>query len=114
MKIYQIHKYGGDWEDYRDYVVGIYISYEKANIEMERLEKEEQQLRMCDSCPLMYCPEDCAGHDCDDCIDYRVKKAKEYCDRYKPPFDENRDYCVNRYFSFVDNHFRIEEVEVIE
>ena len=80
---------------------------------MEQLKKEEQQLRMCSSCPLMYCPEDCAGHDCDNCLDYRVKRAKEYCDRYDP-INENSDNCKNRYFSFYDNDFRIEEVEVIE
>ena len=113
MKIYQIHKYGGNWEDYRDYIIGSYISYEKANIEMECLKKEEQQLRMCDSCPLIYCPEDCDGHDCDSCINYRVEKAKEYCDRYECSIG-NGDNCKNRYFKFIDYHFKIEEVEVIE
>lgn len=111
MKIYQIHKYGGDWEDYRDYIVGTYILYEKANTEMERLDKEEQKLRMCKSCPLYFCPDNC-NHDCEDCFDYRVKKVKEYCDRYEP--NEDKDACANRYFSFYDNNFRIEEVDVIE
>ena len=114
MKIYQIHRYGGDWEDYRDHIVGSYISYEKADIEMERLKKEEEQLRKCGSCPLYFCPEDCDGHNCDNCIDYRVKKAKEYCDRYKP-FDKGEDdCCVNRRFVFYDINYKIEEVEVIE
>ena len=113
MKIYQIHKYGGDWEDHRDYIVSSYISYEKANIEMERLKKEEALLMKCESCPLYFCPDDCDGHDCDNCINYRVKKAKEYCDRYECVIG-NDDSCKNRYFSFIDYHFKIEEVEVIE
>ena len=111
MKIYQIHEYGGELEDYRDYVVGSYLLYEKANAEKERLEHEEEQLRKCGSCPLYFCPDNC-NYDCEDCLDYRVEKAKEYCDMYE--YSEDKDRCTNRCFRFYDINYRIEEVEVIE
>ena len=42
MKIYQIHEYGGEWEDKYDLIVASYLSKEKAIAEKERLEKEQE------------------------------------------------------------------------
>lgn len=40
MKIYQIHKYEGEYEDYSDRIISSYLDYNKALIEKERLEHE--------------------------------------------------------------------------
>lgn len=43
MKIYQIHEYGGEWEDKYDWIVGSYLSEERAMKEHMRLEKEYEE-----------------------------------------------------------------------
>ena len=110
MKIYQIHEWGGEWEDRYDYIVGSYLLEEKAIAEKERLEAEEKEAAKCNICPLYFCEPDCNG-DCEDCDNLRIDKAKKYCDRYK-----QSDYgkCENFYLKLYDGHFNIEEVEVIE
>lgn len=40
MKIYQIHEYGGEWKDSYDFIVGSFVSRERAILEKKRLEKE--------------------------------------------------------------------------
>lgn len=121
MKIYQIHKYGGEWEDYHDYIVASYLLEEKALVEKEQLEKEEEYLRKCNSCPLYYCWDDC-DEKCEECRKHTIERTKKYCDRYEP-FDKDKhdleehdesEKCVNYYSHFDDYYFRIEEVDVIE
>ena len=120
MKIYQIHDYGGEWEDRFDYIVGSYFSKDKARMEMGRLEEEEDLARKCNSCPLYFCPTDCDGN-CNQCDNF-IEKAKQYCDRYEV-FDENKhdpeEYdknskCINYDYHMDDHFLRIEEVDVIE
>lgn len=120
MKIYQIHEYGGQWEDVYDYIVSSYFSENKAIAEKERLEKEEEERRRCNSCPLYYCEANCDG-DCEECNKNNIERTKEYCSRYEP-FDKDKhapeeydsnDRCVNYYYG--DNsYYKIVEVEVIE
>ena len=38
MKIYQIHKYEGEYDDYSDRIISSYLNYDKALNEKERLE----------------------------------------------------------------------------
>lgn len=83
MKIYQIHEYGGQWEDRYDYIVASYLSEEKAIKEKERLEIEEEGLMKCSSCPLYFCEDDC-DNNCLECNKHRVEKAKSYCKNYEP------------------------------
>lgn len=115
MKIYQIHQYGGAYEDAYDYIVGSYLSQDKAIVEKERFEKEEKIKRKCNSCPLYICDDECNG-DCGnsiDCIKHSVKNAKKYCDSYASSSSDNsgcKNYCGNG----EESDFRIDEVEVIE
>ena len=115
MKIYQIHEYGGDWEDSYDYIVGSYLSKDKATTEKERLEKEEkfkQELVVkCDYCPLYDCFNECDGN-CPECLKRRGNKAKEYCEKYKP--DAESYECKNRVYFEDNSYFKIEEVDVTE
>lgn len=113
MKIYQVHEHNGQWEDYRDYIVGSYLSKERAIAEKEQLEKEEKDMLewslRCHECPLHI--------SYDEDID-----INKYCNKYEP-FDPSKhnldDYygdeeCVNEYWNHDDSWFTIEEVEVIE
>lgn len=115
MKIYQIHEYGGEWEDKYDYIVNSYASENKAKAELEQLEQEEEEYRewsdRCGNCPLFKL--------------FKRKsdiKVDEYCDKYEP-FDINKhdpeeycedEPCVNYYIHREYCFYRIEEVEVIE
>ena len=78
MKIYQIHEYGGFWEDRFDDIVGSYLSEEKALAEKERLEKEEgsyiKQMEKCSKCPLYN-------------RNRNINDVGKYCDNYEP-FEE--------------------------
>lgn len=114
MKIYQIHEYGGEWEDKYDYIVGSYLSEKKAIIKKEQLEKEEKIRQKCNSCPLYYCQEEC-DNNCDGCLDRSIQKIKTYCNKYEP-FNkkEGSMKCINFTHNYEESYFRIEEVEVIE
>lgn len=115
MKIYQIHECGGEWEDRYDYIVASYLSEEKAIVEKERLEKEQEdfikQTEKCSKCPLYN-------------RNRNINDVGKYCDNYEPfeegvhdpnEYDES-DLCVNHvyYHSWYDGYYCIEEVEVIE
>lgn len=107
MKIYQIHEHSGEWEDYRDYIRGSYLSKERAEAEKERMEAEENQIRelseKCHNCPLnTYTKKDV--------------HIEEYCDKYKPykHDDDDEEFCENDVWNYERSYFKIEEVEVIE
>ena len=106
MRIYQIHKCGGQWEDSYDYIVGSYLKKERAEEEKVKLEAEEQELRdqsqKCNECPFLY----------DAFITNEELLA--YC----PQADLRKygdDLDCNNYFQLWDeSYFKIEEVEVEE
>ena len=52
MKIYQIHAYGGQYEDRYDYIQSSYISREKAEHEKTLLEEKEYECELWDECPV--------------------------------------------------------------
>ena len=70
MKIYQVHKSGGKWEDYYNYIVASYLHEENAIKKKEELEEKQnkkiEQSKKCDECCSYYedigfehCNEDC-------------------------------------------------------
>ena len=106
MIIYQLHKYSGEWEDFRDRIVGSYLRKERAIEEKNRLEAEESKLieqsRKCGKCPYLY--------------DYFIANEKllEYCSNAKlEEYDDDID-CDNYYQHYDEATFKIEEVEVEE
>lgn len=113
MKIYQIHEYGGSWEDAYDYIIGSYLHKERAELALKEFIKREEELKNCNKCPLYYCPLDCDGIDCGtkQCDEFIIKRTKEYCKEYKPT---KKDKCANFTHYYEDSDFRLEEVEVIE
>ena len=114
MKIYQVHGYGGEWEDSYDYIIGSYLSEKRAYEEMNEFIEEEEYLRelheKCIHCPLFVHNEEFSKED-----------VGRYCDKYEP-FDKSKhnidnyddDLCVNLNWNHEDSYYYIEEVEVIE
>jgi len=121
MKIYQIHEYSGEYEDFSDYVRFTYLDPEKAKVKKEELEAQELIDRMCSSCPLDYCPDDC-DMNCKDCSEtVRITRAKKYCNRCDIEKLECEEHecgyyyrCKNESSHFDDRSFEIKDVEVIE
>ena len=108
MKIYQLHKYGGEWEDSYDYIIGSYLHKEKAEATKAMEEAKENELRvqshMCNDCLYLYD----AYITNDELLSYCPKAKLE-----KNEYDDDID-CQNYMTHFYDNYFKIEEVEVIE
>lgn len=110
MKIYQIHKYTGSYENFRDYIISSYLKYTKAVIEKERLAKEDLDMRersnKCAECPHIsgYCS--------------KTKDLKnihsDYCNEASLEATEYGIECNNYYSYWDDATFEIVEVDVIE
>lgn len=112
MTIYQLHQYGGVWEDKYDYIIGSYLRKERA--EEEKLKKEQAEAlrrQMADKCCI--CP--IYNHYFDDAETAMVAGAK-YCDMFSARYDEAGDVdCSNYYDGWMDGSlYRIEEMEVEE
>ena len=117
MKIYQIHEYGGEYEDSFDFIVMSLLHEERAIAEKERLEREATETIRCSFCPL-HCDESFTKNELTDnykqMITKRITKAKELCEHYELE-DENAPLsCANYYTPLYDSFYRIEEVDVIE
>ena len=112
MKIYQIHEYGGEWEDAYDIIVSSYLSEENAQMELKRLEEEEANSPKCYECPLYYCPDncdlECASKEYEE---QALRLVKEFCKGYEPSKDGK---CKNYYYKSEAIFYRIEIVNVIE
>lgn len=110
MKIYQLHKYGGEWEDYRDYIIGSYLRKERAEEEMAKAQNEETQKQLlakqCSNCPYHENLED--NQVLSDLMRKYCNHSDIHCD------DEGELFCKNFYNHWIDSRFNIEEVEVIE
>lgn len=69
MKIYQVHRSGGEWEDYYNYIVASYLHEENAMKKKEELEEEQnkriEQSKKCDEC-YSYYYEDIGFEHCDE------------------------------------------------
>lgn len=114
MKIYQIHEHSGEYEDYRDRIVGSYLNEEKARArkeEFEHIEDERQiKARCCSSCPIN-------DYDTDvDAFDVAVQECSMYCPHAKIIEDNVfGGYDCENYCNHWDEvTYEIEEVEVIE
>ena len=108
MKIYQLHKCGGEWEDAYDYIIGSYMRKERAEEEQAKAEAEENELReqgkMCNDCLYLYD----AYITNDELLAYCPKAKLQ-----KNEYDDDID-CQNYMTHWYNSHFKIEEVEVIE
>lgn len=107
MKIYQIHKSGGEWEDRYDMIVGSYLKLSDAIKEKNRLREEEHnrilQAEKCDNCPFFF--------DYSQATETMLAAAEKYCTKYN--LSETND-CSNYEFDIDESFFDVREVEVIE
>ena len=110
MTIYQLHEYGGEWEDKYDYIIGSYLS--KARAEEEKTKKEQaeainqQQSKKCANCPL--------GNYYFDDKDAVAEACAKYCDQFSRNDYNDVMECRNYYCPWDSNLYRIEPVEVEE
>lgn len=111
MKIYQLHKYGGEWEDAYDYIVGSYLRKERAEEERVKAETKEKELafrgKKCNNCPFI----EQSFEDLDDLL----SEYPNYCNESKL-IDEGAwgMDCENYYSHRNESTFKIKEVEVEE
>lgn len=112
MTIYQIHKYSGEYEDYRDCIVGSYLHKEKAIAKMEEFQcietERQEKAKRCSRCPI---------EDADvisDCFGVVVGCCVEYCSDAKITEDRFGYDCENYCFGWDEATYEIKEVEVIE
>lgn len=110
MKIYQLHKYSGEWEDFHDYIIGSYLKKERAEEEKKKAEAEEKELiersHRCANCPFL--EEDFKN------LNDLLSEYPDYCTEAKL---EDEDYgidCENYYTHWDESTFEILEVEVEE
>lgn len=110
MKIYQLHKYGGEWEDSFDIIIGSYLRKERAEEEKTKAEAEEDRLiersKKCNHCPFIEYP--CGN------LNNLLLKYPDYCSEAKLEGDEMGIYCENYYSHWDEATFEIEEIEVEE
>ena len=111
MKIWQLHKYGGEWEDSFDYIIGSYLHPERAEEEKLKAEKAEAELfehgRRCGNCPFI--DEPFAR------LEHLMLKYPDYCSRAQLRSDEDKRIDCEYFSSHWDEaYFRIVAVEVEE
>lgn len=111
MKIYQLHEYSGEWEDFRDYIRGSYLRKERAEEEKAKAEAKENELanksQKCNLCPVL---DVYPFASFDSLLD-------KYCDYCSEMDLEETDYglnCKNYYLKWDKSTFKIKEVEVEE
>lgn len=106
MLIYQLHKYGGQWEDSFDYIIGSYLKKERAEEEKAKAEAKEKELveqdKKCNDCSFLY----------DEFISN--EDLLSYCSKAKLTKDEYGTSCENYYTHWDESNFEIIEVEVEE
>ena len=116
MFIYQLHKYGGEYEDAYNVIIGSYLREDRAAEEKLRAEKEERELRnQHEKCRYCVFKSDGSMN-----IEYLLNTYSAYCDKAKLVkdcvtfCDKEWINCENSYYHWDDSLFYIEKVEVEE
>lgn len=103
MKIYQVHRSGGEWEDYYNYIVASYLHEENAMKKKEELVHKEMKLRD-------------KAEECRECYDKYF-----YDDTNKPcpkdcckiiVYNDGDIECSNRYDHWENENYFIETLEI--
>ena len=110
MKIYQLHKYSGEYEDFCDRIIGSYLRKERAEEEKIAAEAKESELaergRKCNQCPFTEHPFANLGE--------LLAKYPNYCSHKQLHDDSYGIYCDNGYIHWSNATFEIKEIEVEE
>lgn len=106
MKIYQLHEYGGEYEDHYDYIIGSYLRKKRAEEEKTKAEAKEKELRehhkRCNSCPFIETQTNLLNSFPNYCSEARLEETECGID------------CENFYLKWDESIFKIEIVEVEE
>lgn len=112
MKIYQLHEYSGELEDFRDRIIGSYFTKERAEEEMAKVEEKEKLLldrsRKCNNCPLFSLDNAFAE------INDVIQKNSSYCNDLNLKVTDDDVDCQNYYHHWDEVTFKVVEVEVEE
>lgn len=110
MKIYQLHEYSGEWEDFCDDIIGSYLRKERAEEEKAkaeiRVKNAMEHSKKCMECPFLEEP----FRELNDLM----AEHSGYCSEMKL---EECDYgmgCDNYFVIWDEPTFKIIEVEVEE
>ena len=111
MKIYQLHEYGGKYEDSFDHIIGSYLRKERAEEEKADAEYQERELinrsEKCMNCPFLEKPFNI--------FEALMSEYTDYCNNQGlHDDDEYGMYCDNYYSHYCTSTFEIKEVEVEE
>lgn len=111
MKIYQLHKYGGEWEDAYDHIIGTYLNKEKAEAAMAERHasdrRDAEYVEHCGMCPYWNSEDETT-------VELRDKMLA-YCDHSDIHCDGNGELVCNASLLHYDySNLRIEEVDVEE
>ena len=108
MKIYQLHEYGGQWEDAHDFIIGSYLKREDALEAKWNAQLEEKLLieysERCEDCPFIGEP----------AYDFMECGFPNYCSEMELEETEHGFDCKNYYYKWDESSFEIVEVEVEE
>lgn len=103
MKVYLLIEFGGQWEDYYEYIIGCYASHQMAIDEKLTLEEEnetaQKQKEMCQHCLVAL--ENKTNPDCNMCQIRFSNLDMDY-------------YCENASDLYENKYYKIKELEVIE
>ena len=112
MKIYQLHEYSVDYEDFRDWIYGSYLRRERAEEELRKAEAgqlalEERSIK-CGDCPFI--GESSAA------MEKVLVEYPDYCNDKELYIDDYDDCieCQNFYCRWDTATYEIKEVEVEE
>ncbi|MBO5828840.1 MAG: hypothetical protein J6R59_10385 [Paludibacteraceae bacterium] len=118
MVIYQLHEYGGEYEDTYDHIIGSYLRKERAEEEKAKAEAEEKKRRekseRCQNCLFL---KDIAKDNfasLENLFNTVVDEFSDYCDEVELIEDDYGIDCENWEVSWDEPTFEIEEVEVEE
>lgn len=110
MRIYQLHEYSGEWEDFTDRIIGSYLREDRAKEEKIKAEIKDRELieygKRCMNCPFL--EEDFSN------LNDLLQEYSDYCDKAKLSENDYGIDCKNYYSKWDNSTFEIEEIEVEE
>lgn len=107
MKVYQIEKTTGEWEDTYHTIVGTYLSKSRAEVELERLKQKTKEEYKCMDCPYSW---ERSDKPLDvDCPEHKPENENEGMSDMQPDY-----YCENWIDSYDAPSYKLLEFDVDE
>lgn len=102
--------------DSREYICGIYLDKNKAELEKLSLEFELSQIKKCDEC---LCSGGYYSDIGDNCKTNMVEDVEKYCEQASLFWEDSHEItilsCNNERFAYYDGYnYKIQEIEIVE